>query len=88
MNASPTPAAVSTGQGIWLVAERELSTKLRSKAYLISTAVLLLLALAGVIWAGFASANTDSTPVAATSATASAISELDGLRSDRGRGPG
>ncbi|MGO3234302.1 MAG: ABC transporter permease, partial [Microbacterium sp.] len=65
-------------QGIWLVAERELSTKLRSKAYLISTAVLLLLALAGVIWAGFASANTDSTPVAATSATASAISELDG----------
>ncbi|MGO2051015.1 MAG: ABC transporter permease, partial [Microbacterium sp.] len=78
MNASPTPAAVSTGQGIWLVAERELSTKLRSKAYLISTAVLLLLALAGVIWAGFASANTDSTPVAATSATASAISELDG----------
>ncbi|MGO1508564.1 MAG: ABC transporter permease [Microbacterium sp.] len=78
MNASPTPAAVSTGQGIWLVAERELSTKLRSKAYLISTAVLLLLALAGVIWAGFASANTDSTPVAATSATASALSELDG----------
>ncbi|MGO2683861.1 MAG: ABC transporter permease [Microbacterium sp.] len=79
MNASPTPTAVSTGQGIWLVAEREISTKLRSKAYLFSTAILLLIALAGVIWAGFASSNTDSTPVAATSATASALSELDGF---------
>src|SRR5690606_26359728 len=42
---------LSSTQGVWLVAERELSTKLRSKAYLISTAILLLLALAGVIWA-------------------------------------
>src|SRR5690606_7275774 len=82
VNASPTtgatPPAVSTGQGIWLVAERELSTKLRSKAYLISTAILLLVALAGVIWAGIASANPSSTPIAATSAAASALDELDG----------
>ncbi len=82
MNASPTrstiPGAVSTGQGIWLVAEREISTKLRSKAYLISTAILLLIALGGVIWAGASSANPSSTPIAATSATASALSELDG----------
>src|SRR5690606_18468911 len=67
------PRAVSTGQGVWLVAERELSTKLRSKAYLISTAVLLLIALAGVIWAGVASANSEATPVAATSAAASTL---------------
>lgn len=82
MNASQTtstaPSAVSTGQGIWLVAERELSTKLRSKAYLISTAILLLIALGGVIWAGVSSANPSSTPIAATSATASALSEIDG----------
>lgn len=82
MNASPTtratPAAVSTGQGTWLVAERELSTKLRSKAYLISTAILLLMALAGVIWAGIASANPSSTPIAATGAVASTLEELDG----------
>lgn len=72
------PAAVSTAQGTWLVAERELSTKLRSKAYLVSTAILLLIALGGVIWAGIASANPSATPVAATSAAASTLSELGG----------
>ncbi|MGV2982319.1 ABC transporter permease [Microbacterium sp. AGC85] len=77
MNASSTKA-VSTGQGVWLVAERELSTRLRSKAYLISTGILLLIALAGVIWAGFSSSNSTATPIAATSATASALSEVDG----------
>lgn len=76
MNASP--AAVSSAQGIWLVAERELSTKLRSKAYLISTGILLLIVLAGVIWAGVSSANPSSTPVAATAATASALEDLGG----------
>lgn len=74
MNASP--AAVSSAQGIWLVAERELSTKLRSKAYLISTGILLLIVLAGVIWAGVSSANPSSTPVAATAATASTLEDL------------
>ncbi|WP_426187382.1 ABC transporter permease [Microbacterium sp. TWP3-1-2b2] len=77
MNDSSTKA-VSTGQGVWLVAERELSTKLRSKAYLVSTAILLLIALAGVIWAGFASSNSSDTPIASTNATASALSEVDG----------
>jgi len=76
VNASP--AAVSSAQGIWLVAERELSTKLRSKAYLISTGILLLIVLAGVIWAGVSSANPSSTPVAATAATASALEDLGG----------
>ncbi|MEW1974220.1 MULTISPECIES: ABC transporter permease [Microbacterium] len=71
-------STVSTGQGVWLVAERELSTKLRSKAYLISTGILLLIALAGVIWAGFSSSNSSATPIAATGATASALSEVDG----------
>lgn len=71
-------ASISTAQGVWLVAERELTTKLRSKAYLISTAILLLIALGGVIWAGISSANPSATPIAATSATASALSQLDG----------
>ncbi|MCC2028242.1 ABC transporter permease [Microbacterium sp. YMB-B2] len=76
MNASP--AAVSSAQGIWLVAERELSTKLRSKAYLISTGILLLIVLAGVIWAGVSSANPSSTPVAATAGAAPALEDLGG----------
>jgi len=41
---SPSPAPM-----IWLVAEREIGSKLRSKAFLISTGVLLLIALAGIV---------------------------------------
>ncbi|MCE7482883.1 ABC transporter permease [Microbacterium profundi] len=73
-------STVSTGQGVWLVAERELSTKLRSKAYLISTGILLLIALAGVIWAGVASATPSSTPIAATSTAASALQGAEGYK--------
>ena len=40
MNAS-TPAR----NGIWLVAEREIGSKLRSKAFLISTGILFAIAL-------------------------------------------
>lgn len=62
--------------GIWLVAEREIGSKLRSKTFLISTGVLLLLALVGIVIGGFASQNTDAMPVAATSQTASVVSAL------------
>lgn len=61
---------------IWLVAEREIGSKLRSKAFLISTGILLLLALAGIVIGGFASKNTDAMPVAVTSETASVVSAL------------
>ena len=42
-------------QAAWLVAEREISTKLRSKAFLISTGVLLLLVLGTVLFGGISS---------------------------------
>ena len=42
-------------QAAWLVAEREISTKLRSKAFLISTGVLLLLVLGTVLFSGISS---------------------------------
>jgi ABC-2 type transport system permease protein len=61
---------------IWLVAEREIGSKLRSKAFLISTGVLLLIALAGIVIGGFASKNTSTMPVAVTSETASIVSAL------------
>ncbi|WP_243229290.1 ABC transporter permease [Microbacterium sp. CIAB417] len=78
--------SLSPAQGIWLVAERELSTRLRSKAFLISTGILLLVALAGVIWMGIASNSTSSTPIAATSEAAAMlpdghtfeVTEIDG----------
>lgn len=72
------PAPVRGSNGIWLVAEREIGSKLRSKAFLISTGVLLLLALAGIVLGGFASKNaaTETMPVAATSETAAVVSAL------------
>ena len=44
---------MSGAPGAWLVAEREITTKLRSKAFVISSIVLLLLVLAGVLFSGF-----------------------------------
>src|SRR5699024_10107471 len=49
------PRQLSAPQAAWLVAEREISTKLRSKAFLISTGILLLLVLGGVLFGGFMS---------------------------------
>lgn len=63
-------------QATWLVAEREISTKLRSKAFLISTGVLLLLVLGGVLFSGFASQNggfSSPTKVAVVAATADRV---------------
>ncbi|GAA4194018.1 ABC transporter permease [Microbacterium oryzae] len=79
-----TPAAVrtthrtptlTTPQSIWLVAERELGAKLRSKAFLISTAILVIGALAAVIWLGFTASSSGATPVAATPGV---VSQLEG----------
>lgn len=73
-----TPSPVRGSNGIWLVAEREIGSKLRSKAFLISTGILLVLALAGILLSGFASSNSadEKTPVAATSQTAAAVSAV------------
>ena len=70
------PTAVRESNGIWLVAEREITSKLRSKAFLISTGILLLIALAGVLIGGFAGGNTEATPIAATSETADVAAAL------------
>ena len=75
-----TPAHTpSAAQGIWLVAEREIGSKLRSKAFVISTAILVLGALALVIWGGFAAANNSGTPVAVTADAATYVADVEGL---------
>ena len=71
--------ALSASSGIFLVAEREIASKLRSKAFLISTGILLLIALAGVLIGGFMSKNTSETKIAVTSETAQAVQGLPGL---------
>ena len=61
------PAAPTAAQSIWLVAEREIGSKLRSKAFVISTAILFLGALALVVCGGFSAGNSSGTAVAVTS---------------------
>ena len=72
MNTAP-----SFVQSTWLVAEREIGSKLRSKAFLISTGILFLIALAGVVWAGFTAQLDSRTPVAVTGQTAQILAPLD-----------
>ena len=62
-------------QATWLVAEREIRMRLRSKAFLISTGVLLLIVLASVVIGGVMSANPTLPKVAAVGATASIAEE-------------
>ena len=70
MTAHTTATATTAptfAQSVWLVAEREIGSKLRSKAFLISFGILFVIALAGVIWAGFSAQSASTTPVAVTS---------------------
>lgn len=58
----PKPSALST---VWLVAEREIRMRLRSKAFVISTAILLLAVLASIVIGNIVSSNAEPTKVAA-----------------------
>lgn len=75
------PASPSFGQSVTLVAEREIKSKLQSKAFIVSTLLLFVLVLAGILFSGFAggSMGNEATKVAATSAASSAIGEVPGL---------
>lgn len=72
-------AAPSAAQSTWLVAEREIGSKLRSKAFVISTAILLIGALAIVLWGGFSAASDSGTPVAVTSDAERFVEDVPGL---------
>ncbi len=75
---SATPSVTpSFAQSVWLVAEREVGSKLRSKAFLISTGILFVIALISVVWGGFAAQTSDAIPVAVTADTASAVAGND-----------
>ena len=76
---SGAPSAPTTAQSIWLVAEREIGSKLRSKAFVISTVILFLGALALVIWGGISAGNNTGTPVAVTSDAAQYVPEGSNL---------
>ncbi|WEK12933.1 MAG: ABC transporter permease [Candidatus Microbacterium phytovorans] len=68
-----TASAPSFAQSVWLVTEREIGSKLRSKAFLISTGILFVIALASVVWGGISAGADNRIPVAVTPQTSSAV---------------
>ncbi len=63
----------------WLVAEREIRMKLRSKAFLVSTAILMLAVLGSVLAAGILGNTTSKMKVAATGAAIAVAEQLPDL---------
>lgn len=63
MNGRGTPSFVSSA---WLVSRREIIMKLRSKAFLISTGILMLAVLGSVLAGGIIGGSASGTKVAAT----------------------
>lgn len=74
------PAFPNPAKTAWLVAQREIGSKLRSRVFVVSTLVLVLLLLGGVVWGGLTAASPPKTSVAVTSATAHAVDGLDDLK--------
>lgn len=76
---STVTAAPPTAQSVRLVAEREIGSKLRSKAFVISSIILFAVALAGIIWGGFAASSSGGTPVAVVGEAAQDVPADAGL---------
>lgn len=76
---TPTLAPPRLARSIWLVTERDIASKLRSKSFLVSTAILFAIALAGVVWGGFAAQNQSDAKVAVTSQTESVLDGVPGV---------
>ncbi|WP_367274180.1 ABC transporter permease [Cryobacterium sp.] len=62
-----------------MVSTREIMSRLRSKAFLISTGILLLIAVGSVVAGGVMSANPSTTKVAVVGTASAAVGESSGL---------
>src|SRR5690606_8607375 len=88
MNAQP----LSLPQATYLVAEREVTTRVRSKAFVISTLILLIGIVVGIVAMNFFANREESTSVATTGEIAATLSDLPGVEitevgsSDEARG--
>ena len=71
---TPGPA-----QATWLVAEREVKMKLRSKSFVISTAITILAILAAVVIGGIVAANPPQTTVAAVGSAIAVVEDVGGF---------
>ena len=66
---SGTVSAPSLPSIVWQVAEREIRVRLRSAAFLISSGILLLVVIASIVIAGFATSNPSTTRLAVVGET-------------------
>ena len=71
--------ARSLPSAAWLVAQREVTMRLRSKAFLVSTGILLLAVLAGIVIGGIASATASDPKVAAVGTAQAVADRANGL---------
>ena len=72
---TPPPFASAT----WLVAEREIRQRLRSKVFVISTAILMVAILASVVIGSLAGSNPSKTPVAAVGTAVAVAEQVSGF---------
>ncbi|MFS0705409.1 ABC transporter permease [Cellulomonas sp. 179-A 9B4 NHS] len=78
--AAHAPQPPSLGRATLLVAEREITSQVRSKSFLISTAVLLLAILAGIVISAIVGQREPGeTPVAVVSSVAGSVDGAPGL---------
>ncbi|TFB75350.1 ABC transporter permease [Cryobacterium glaciale] len=74
---SPAHTAPTFAQSVWLVSNREISARLRSKSFLIATGILLLISMASVIVGSIASQNTSLTKVAVVGTAISVVEQTE-----------
>ncbi|MBF0689004.1 MAG: ABC transporter permease [Cellulomonas sp.] len=81
MNARPpAPTPPSLGRAALLVAEREITSQVRTKSFIISTAILLVGVLAAIVLSSFLSGREgDDVPVAVVRSVAAQVPTTDGL---------
>ena len=78
---APTrPEPVSTGHGALMVAEREIVTQVRTKSFVISLLITLLLTFGGVLLSGLLTdTEEEATPVAVVGGAQTSLGEVEGL---------
>lgn len=71
--------APTTMSSILLVTEREIASKVQSKIFVISSIIMFIVALAAVLWGGFAASDDSGRPVAVTADALASIEDVPGL---------
>lgn len=77
---TPAPhAALSMRAAVGLVAEREITSRVRSKSFIISTAILVIIVAAGIIISNLVAGNGSTTTVAAIGPVAESLETIDSI---------